>query len=128
MENKKIKEVSFSNSGLKSNSQTLRKNMTKEERHLWYDYLRDLPVGFKRQKPIGSYVADFYCYQAKLVIELDGSQHYDAGINADKDRTRDRYMESLGLTVMRFSNAEIHNHFRGVCESIHSYLSSLGLV
>ena len=128
MKNADFKEAAFSNKKLKPNSQTLRKNMTKEERHLWYDYLRDLPVSFKRQKPIGNYIADFYCYQAKLVIELDGSQHYDAALNAESDKTRDRYMESLGLTVMRFSNADIHKHFREVCESIHGYLLSLGLV
>ena len=64
------------NSKLTRNAQTLRKNMTKEERHLWYDYLRSYPIRFQRQKVLGKYIADFYCAEAKLVIELDGSQHY----------------------------------------------------
>ena len=66
----------------------LRKEMTKEERHLWYDFLRSYPVRFSRQKVLGKYIADFYCAEAKLVIELDGSQHYeDRNIKKDADRT-----------------------------------------
>ena len=67
----------------------LRKNMTKEERHLWYDFLREYSVRFIRQKIIGNYIVDFYCAKANLVIELDGSQHYDEiGINKDIERTK----------------------------------------
>ena len=69
-------------------AKTLRKNMTKEEKHLWYDYLREYPIRFIRQKVIGKYIVDFYCAKAKLVIELDGSQHYDdKGIAKDTLRT-----------------------------------------
>ena len=66
----------------------LRKEMTKEERHLWYDFLRSYPVRFSRQKVLGKYIADFYCAEAKLVIELDGSQHYeDRNVKKDTDHT-----------------------------------------
>ena len=95
----------------------LRKNMTKEERHLWYDFLREYSVRFIRQKIIGNYIVDFYCAKANLVIELDGSQHYDEiGINKDIERTK--YLERQGLKVIRISNNEINNNFRGVCEFI----------
>lgn len=91
--------------------------MTKEERHLWYDFLRQLPVTFNRQKVIGPYIADFYCGSAKLVIELDGSQHYEEnGIASDAER--DNYLASLGLRVLRYSNADVNHNFNGVCEDI----------
>ena len=97
----------------------LRKNMTKEERHLWYDFLRTYPVRFSRQKVLGKYIADFYCAAAKLVIELDGSTHYsEEGENADNERTA--FLEEYGLTVVRITNPEIHKNFQGVCEYIDS--------
>ena len=97
----------------------LRKNMTKEERHLWYDFLKSYPVRFSRQKVLGNYIADFYSAEAKLVIELDGSQHYgEEGINMDKERTA--FLESYGLTVIRIPNNEVMHNFMGVCESIDS--------
>ena len=93
----------------------LRKEMTAEERHLWFDFLRDYPVKIKKQKPIGNYIVDFCCESARLVIELDGSQHYEAaGKQYDAERTE--YLESLGLLVVRFSNLEINREFRAVCE------------
>ena len=95
----------------------LRKEMTKEERHLWYDYLRTYPVRFSRQKVLGKYIADFYSAEAKLVIELDGSQHYDDR-NMEKDAERTAFLESYGLKVMRIPNNEISRNFRGVCEYI----------
>ena len=98
-------------------AKTLRKNQTKEERHLWYDFLRSYPVRFSRQKVLGAYIVDFYCAEAKLVLELDGSAHFsDEGRRYDQERTS--FLKSYGLTVMRFSNDEIHRNFRGVCESI----------
>ena len=110
------------NPKLTSNARGLRKNMTKEERHLWYDFLRELPVMVHRQKVIGPYIVDFYIAQAQLVIELDGSQHYgDPGMEAD--RARDGYLRSLGLTVLRYSNADINQRFQGVCEHILQHLS-----
>ena len=95
----------------------LRKEMTKEERHLWYDYLRTHPVRFSRQKVLGKYVADFYSADAKLVIELDGSQHYE-DVNAEKDAERTAFLEGYGLTVIRIPNNEVMRNFRSVCEYI----------
>ena len=95
----------------------LRKNMTKEEKHLWYDFLREYPVRFTRQKVLGKYIADFYSAQAKLVIELDGSGHYtDDGIKHDIERTA--FLEEYGLTVIRIDNVDINKNFCGVCEHI----------
>ena len=95
----------------------LRKEMTKEERHLWYDYLRTYPVRFSRQKVLGKYIADFYSAEAKLVIELDGSQHYETdGIEKDSQRTA--FLEGYGLKVIRIPNNEVSRNFRGVCEYI----------
>ena len=105
------------NPKLSPNAKELRKNMTKEERHLWYDFLRGYPVRFLRQKVFGNYIVDFYCAKAKLVIELDGSQHYEpSGI--EHDSLRSLYLESLGLKVLRIPNNEISRNFRGVCEYI----------
>ena len=95
----------------------LRKEMTKEECHLWYDFLRSYPVRFSRQKVLGKYIADFYSAEAKLVIELDGSQHYQDG-NAEKDAERSAFLEGYGLTVIRIPNNEVTRNFRGVCEFI----------
>ena len=95
----------------------LRKEMTKEERHLWYDFLRSYPVRFSRQKVLGKYIADFYSAEAKLVIELDGSQHYADG-NMEKDTERTAFLEGYGLTVIRIPNNEVNSNFRGVCAYI----------
>ena len=95
----------------------LRKEMTKEERHLWYDFLRTYPVRFSRQKVLGKYIADFYSAKAKLVIELDGSQHYEDG-NMEKDTERTTFLEGYGLTVIRIPNNEVSRSFRNVCEYI----------
>ena len=95
----------------------LRKEMTKEERHLWYDFLRIYPVRFSRQKVLGKYIADFYSAEAKLVIELDGSQHYD-DVNIQRDAERTSFLEGYGLTVIRIPNNEVMQNFRGVCEYI----------
>lgn len=105
------------NPALKSRAQTLRKEMTKEERHLWYDFLKTCPVQFNRQKIIGNYIVDFYCDKAKLVVELDGSQHFsEEGI--DRDRQRDDWLLKNGFLVLRYSNADVQRNFRGVCENI----------
>ena len=95
----------------------LRREMTKEERHFWYDFLRSYPVRFFRQKVLGKYIADFYSAEAKLVIELDGSQHYEDG-NMEKDTERTTFLEDYGLTVIRIPNNEVSRNFRGVCEYI----------
>ena len=95
----------------------LRKEMTKKERHLWYDFLRNYPVRFSRQKILGRYIADFYSTEAKLVIELDGSQHYEDS-NMEKDAARTAVLQEYGLSVIRIPNNEINRNFRGVCEYI----------
>ena len=92
----------------------LRKNATREEKHLWYDYLSKYPVRFQRQKVIDGFIADFYCYEAKLIIELDGSQHYtDEGMKNDQFRTE--VLEGYDLKVIRFTNRQVKQNFRGVC-------------
>ena len=95
----------------------LRKEMTREERYLWYDFLRSYPVRFSRQKVLGKYIADFYSAKAKLVSELDGSQHYE-DIIARKDADRTAFLEGYGLKVIRIPNSEVNRNFRGVCEYI----------
>jgi len=106
---------------LSPNARSLRKNMTKEERHLWYDFLKTLPLTVHRQKILGQYIVDFYVASKKIVIELDGSQHYeDAGkIN---DAERDAYLQSVGCIVLRYSNADVNQRFTSVCEDIYSHL------
>ena len=95
----------------------LRKEMTKEERHLWYDFLRSYPVRFSRQKVLGYYIADFYSAQAKIIIELDGSQHY-ADDQRAKDEERTLFLEGYGLKVIRIPNIEVNRNFDGVCRYI----------
>lgn len=95
----------------------LRKDMTKEERHLWYDFLRTYPVKFSRQKVLGKYIADFYSAQAKLIIELDGSQHYEDD-SLQKDAERTAYLEQYGLKVIRIPNNYVNQSFREVCDYI----------
>ena len=95
----------------------LRKNMTKEERHLWYDYLRTHPARFSRQKVLGRYIADFYSAQAKLVVELDGGGHYtEEAKQYDNERTA--FLEAYGLKVICVPNNEVNSNFRGVCDYI----------
>ena len=91
--------------------------MTKEERHLWYDFLKLLPVTVNRQKVIDQYIVDFYCASAKLVIELDGSQHYESE-GAASDRERDHMLNHLGITVVRYSNDDVNRNFDGVCADL----------
>ena len=102
---------------LRIRSQGLRKSMTKEERHLWYDFLKTYPVQFKRQYPIGCYITDFYCYRAKLVVELDGSQHCEPH-QIEYDRKRTAFLQRQGFAVLRISNRDITENFHGVCKYI----------
>ena len=105
------------NGKLTALSQTLRRNMTREERHLWYDFLKSQPVIFKRQKVIGNYIVDFFCAEAKLVIELDGSQHYLGSVPA-YDAQRTACFAAMGLRVVRYTNLDIDKNFAGVCQDI----------
>ena len=105
------------NSRLVPLAKQLRKEMTKEERHLWYDFLRDYPVRFSRQKILGAYIADFYCAKTGLVIELDGSQHYEEEALV-KDAERTAILEGYHLRVIRILNSEVNRNFEGVCTYI----------
>ena len=91
--------------------------MTKEERHLWYDFLRDYRLKFLRQKIIGKYIVDFYCAEANLVVEIDGSQHY-SDEERQKDLARTQFLEQYGLKVLRIPNNYVNENFKGVCEYI----------
>ena len=112
------------NKKLKTNAQNLRKQLTKWERHLWYDFLREYPIQFNRQKNIGEYIVDFYCKQAMLVVELDGRYHRDDDV-VIKDKERSKYLEKLGITVLRFENSEIDNDFLKVCDKIDAMVYTL---
>ena len=114
------------NPELIGNARQLRKNMTAEERILWYQYLRNYPVKFYRQRTMGHYIVDFYCAKAHLVVEIDGSQHYeDKGLEYDQARTA--FLEGLGLTVFRVPNNEVWKNLRGVCEAIDEQVRLAGL-
>ena len=92
--------------------------MTPEEKHLWYDFLKKLPFTINRQKVIGNYVVDFYCASKKVVIELDGSQHFEN----KNDKERDLYLKSLDIKILRYWNRDLNNNFKGVCEDIEKNL------
>lgn len=111
------------NKSLKPLANNLRKNATKEENKLWYQYLRTFPVKFHRQRVIGNYIADFFCPKAKLVIELDGSQHFEEKALA-KDLDRSDYLYSLGIKVIRFTNLEVNTEFEAVCLSIQNEVNN----
>ena len=99
----------------------LRKNMTKEERKLWYEFLRKLSCKVHRQFVIGNYIVDFFCSSANLIIELDGSQHYTNEKHME-DLERDQYLLSLGYTVLRYSNYQIHRDFVAVKQDIWNHI------
>ena len=106
-----------------ANAQQLRKNMTKEERHLWYDFLKKLPVTVNRQKNVGNYIVDFMIFDASIIIEIDGAQH-KMPENEAEDISRDEELSALGFTVLRYTNHDVNNNFREVCNDI---LTRLGL-
>ena len=95
----------------------LRKNATPQENHLWYDFLSKYKIRFQRQKTIDDFIADFYCYKARLIIEIDGSQHYTTE-GKQKDEFRTEILAGYGLKIIRFTNQQIDQNFRGVCEYI----------
>ena len=102
-------------------AQRLRREMTRQERHLWYDFLKSLPVVVHRQKVIGSYVLDFYIASHKLAIELDGTQHFeDAG--EQRDKQRDAVLRSEGITVLRYANNQVDDQFESVCQDIWNHI------
>ena len=98
-------------------AKNLRKNATPQEKHLWYDFLSKYEIRFQRQKAINDFIVDFYCHKAKLVIEIDGSEHYtEKGVRKDEFRTE--VLEGYDLRVIRFTNRQINTNFQGVCEYI----------
>ena len=105
------------NKKLVSNARTLRKNMTPEEKHLWYDFLRRLPLNVRRQHNIENYIVDFYIAEKKIVIELDGRQHLSPE-HKQADEQRDRDLASWNITVLRYSNDSVRNHFTAVTAEI----------
>ena len=108
-------------------AKALRKNMTPWERKLWYDFLRQYPVRFQRQKAIGNYIVDFYCAKAGLVVELDGGGHYTAEQSA-KDAARTKELETMNLIVVRICNLDIDRNFSGVCEYIDMQVKKQGFL
>lgn len=110
------------NPKLTGNAKALRKNMAKEERHLWYDFLKTLPITVHRQKVIGNYIVDFYIAAAKIVIELDGSQHFEEN-GIKNDAKRDESLAALGIKVLRYSNSDIHQRFESVCADILKHIN-----
>ena len=107
-------------------AKALRKNMTPWERKLWYEFLRNYPIRFQRQKAIGNYIVDFYCAKVGLVIETDGCGHYTAE-QTEKDHIRTKNLENMKLTVIRICNLDIDRNFRGVCEHIDLTVKNLSL-
>ena len=105
------------NPNLINNARSLRKNMTEAEKKLWYTFLRRYPVRFQKQYVIEGYILDFYCPPIKLGIELDGGQHYEEEMML-KDNERTRKLEQTGVSVLRYTNVDVLQHFEAVCERI----------
>ena len=111
------------NQKLVPTAKTLRKNMTKEEKHLWYDFLKNLPVTVNRQKNIGSYIVDFFIASKRIVIEIDGGQHGEPE-QKENDKQRDADFKKLGITVLRYTNNDIKCKFQGVCADIVKHVET----
>jgi very-short-patch-repair endonuclease len=127
-ENARIEEACnmhhLSNGNLTGNAQALRRNMTREERKLWYRFLKHLPITVNRQKVIGNYIVDFYIDAFRLVIELDGDQHGEPA-NLAKDQLRDTWLRDQGLTVLRYPNSAVNSGLEGVCRDILDHLPGI---
>ena len=111
------------NSKFVPNAKALRRNMTKEEKHLWYDFLKRLPFAVKRQHNIENYIVDFYIANRKLVIELDGVQH-STPYSIEYDQARENVLSKWGIAVVRYTNRQVNQQFNDVCQDI---LNRLGL-
>ena len=107
---------------LKTPSRTLRREATPAERKLWFEFLSYLPEKFTRQKPLGSYIADFYCSSARLVIEIDGDSHFTAE-REDYEEQRTAVLAGMNVRVIRFTNLEVREHFEAVCMRIEKALA-----
>ena len=121
LKNPDLSKVYTSNPSLKERARYLRNNMTPEEKHLWYDFLKDLPVTFNRQKVVGIYILDFYCDKKKICIEIDGLYHL-SDVSKRHDKIRDNYLKGLGINVIRYTNFQINNNFESVCKDIRNIL------
>ena len=99
-------------------ARNLRKNMTKEERHLWYDFPNDYPIRFRRQEIAESYILDFYCDKARLAVEIDGAQHYEDEEKLEYDNKRTERLREIGIDIIRFPNGDINKSFESVCRII----------
>jgi very-short-patch-repair endonuclease len=118
MQTKPVKK----NHKLLVNAKNLRRNMTPQEKHLWYDFLQHYSVKIYKQRIIDHFIADFYCHQARLVIEIDGAGHYTPkGKSYDEARTE--ILERYDLCVLRFSNRDIDDNFEGVCHVINKTIT-----
>ncbi len=112
------------NSNLLDRARTLRKEMTPEERKLWYLFLKDYPVRWYRQRIMGNFILDFYCAKAHLAVEVDGSQHYsEEGLSHDEERSRE--LLKYRIKVLRYSNADINKRFETVCQDIHKHIEMI---
>jgi very-short-patch-repair endonuclease len=107
----------YKNGELLDIAKILRRNMTRQEKRLWYDFLRHYPEKIYKQRVVDNFVADFYCHRARLVIELDGAQHYMPEVRS-YDENRTKVLEKYGLQVLRFSNKDVDIKFEGVCHVI----------
>ena len=113
-----MKEITVKkNNSLLDNAKELRRELTDQEKHLWYDFLRNYPIKVYKQRIIDSFIVDFYCHKAMLVIELDGSQHYTS-VGKENDKARTKALEKYGLYILRFSNKDVDENFSGVCTFI----------
>ena len=124
MYDRKAKDPSMHD--LKQTARTLRHNMTKEEKHLWYDFLKRLPFSVNRQKQLHGFIVDFLIPSAMIVIELDGSQHYTEK-GRELDVERDRKLIEMGFSVLRYSNHDVNSTFEGVCVDIMKHLRAKGI-
>ena len=109
------------NAALTPRAQKLRKNATRQENHLWYDFLKTFNPNFTRQRIVGSYILDFFCPKTMLAVELDGSQHFETE-KAGYDQIRTEYLNALGIQVIRFTNFDVDQNFNGVCEKIREVI------
>ena len=111
----------LNNKKLTENSKKLRREMTKQERHLWYDFLKQLPITIHRQKTIGNYIVDFYVAEKRIAIEIDGEEHFSED-RMKKDALRTAELEKLGIKVIRYSNYDVTANFKNVCDDIYAYI------
>jgi very-short-patch-repair endonuclease len=106
---------------LKLRSRSLRRDSTPAERKLWFEFLREQPEKFTRQKPLAGYIVDFYCSALRLVIEVDGDSHFTG---SDIDNIRTETLATLGIRVIRFTNEDVMQRFEGVCLEIRRALEN----